>query len=124
MPKRPTDDKVGKTDYQQTYYKKNIRPRSSKKPPPSPRDRNPPPMTFDTFQRSVFVPKDIGVRAKPVVIVSIILKMTIFTVTPFILSFIHVSLTYHQTVPKKCFLWKLIFLTYIYRDLWKHTEKI
>ena len=61
---------LAKTDYQLTYDKKNMRPRSSKRPPQTPRDMNPPPMSFETFQRSVFVPKDIGVRAEPIVFVS------------------------------------------------------
>ena len=61
---------VPKTDYQMTYDRKDVRPRSTKRPPPTPRDTNPPPMTFETFQRSVFVPKDIGVRAQPIVFVS------------------------------------------------------
>ena len=46
-----------KTDYQATYTHKNLRPRSTKRPPPSPRDRNPPPMQMSTVQRDEFVSK-------------------------------------------------------------------
>ena len=53
--------KVGKpslTDYQATYTnKQSHRPRSSKRPPPSPRDRHPPPMLTRTVQQDEFRPK-------------------------------------------------------------------
>ncbi|KAK6173160.1 hypothetical protein SNE40_016668 [Patella caerulea] len=45
----------GNTDYKSTFKPiKNVRPRSSKRPPPSPRDPNPPPMTLVTNQRTEF----------------------------------------------------------------------
>lgn len=50
------------SDYRDTFKQpNNIRPRSSKRPPPSPRDPNPPPMYFDTNQRDDFkAPKETG----------------------------------------------------------------
>lgn len=42
------------TDYKATFTQKNVRPRSSKRPAPSPRDLNPPPMAFSTNQREDF----------------------------------------------------------------------
>ena len=42
------------TDYKATFTQKNVRPRSSKRPPPSPRNLNPPPMAFSTNQREDF----------------------------------------------------------------------
>ncbi|XP_076457679.1 uncharacterized protein LOC143291611 [Babylonia areolata] len=56
------------TDYQSTFKAKNSpRPRSSKRPPPTPRNPNPAPMTFETNQRSEF--KNLGhvERVKPIV---------------------------------------------------------
>lgn len=50
------------SDYRDTFKQpQNVRPRSSKRPPPSPRDSNPPPMTFVTNQREEFrTPKETG----------------------------------------------------------------
>jgi len=43
------------SDYRDTFKGSNhVRPRSSKRPPPSARDPNPPPMTFGTNQRDDF----------------------------------------------------------------------
>ena len=53
--------------YQDEYpAHEHPRPRSTKKPPPTPRDPNPPPMTFWTNQQSDYTPKDLGVRPKPI----------------------------------------------------------
>ena len=59
---------------QATYQAHDLRPRSTKRPPPSPRDHNPPPMTFSTNQRTDFVPKDMGARAKIIEPVSSVMK--------------------------------------------------
>lgn len=50
------------SDYRDTFKQpQNVRPRSSKRPPPSARDPNPPPMTFSTNQREEFrTPKETG----------------------------------------------------------------
>lgn len=50
------------SDYKDTYkLNANVRPRSSKRPPPSPRDPHPPPMTLTTNQRDDFkAPKATG----------------------------------------------------------------
>ncbi|ESO85955.1 hypothetical protein LOTGIDRAFT_239638 [Lottia gigantea] len=54
------------TDYKATFKPKNARPRSSKRPPPSPRDPNPPPMTFSTNQRSEFTKPNNPERVEPI----------------------------------------------------------
>ena len=69
MPKRSTT--VPLSDYQSTYQHHNTRPRSSKKPPPTPMNPCPPPMTFSTNQRSDFIPKDPRVRPQPIILVSL-----------------------------------------------------
>ncbi|XP_052807111.1 uncharacterized protein LOC128236268 isoform X2 [Mya arenaria] len=50
------------SDYRDTFkHAKDVRPRSSKRPPPSPRNPNPPAMTFSTNQRDDFkAPKEVG----------------------------------------------------------------
>ncbi|XP_060589971.1 uncharacterized protein LOC132745164 isoform X1 [Ruditapes philippinarum] len=50
------------SDYRDTFKQpNNIRPRSSKRPPPSPRDPNPPAMVFSTNQREDFrAPRETG----------------------------------------------------------------
>ncbi len=65
---------IPETKYQHDYKYKDIRPRSTKKPPPSPRDPYPPPMNFDTNQRRDFTPKDVSVRASLIQPVSSALK--------------------------------------------------
>lgn len=54
------------THYQEAFRKKPTRMRSSKRPPPSPRDPNPPPMSFETWQRSEFFEKENKGRTAPI----------------------------------------------------------
>ncbi|KAL8573901.1 hypothetical protein ACOMHN_029348 [Nucella lapillus] len=59
---------MGMTDYQSTFKAQTSpRPRSSKRPPPTPLNPHPAPMTFDTNQRTEF--KNLGhvERVKPIV---------------------------------------------------------
>ena len=54
---------TGNTHYQETYKPLYGRPRSSKRPPLSPRDPSPPKMTFETSNRTEFVARDLTQRA-------------------------------------------------------------
>lgn len=65
----PTDRHVpvGESDYQATYKAQlSSRPRSSKRPPPTPRNPYPAPMTFDTNQRTEFKNRGYVERVKPI----------------------------------------------------------
>ncbi|CAD5118516.1 unnamed protein product [Dimorphilus gyrociliatus] len=69
QPFEKTNKKQGpfpETHYQEAYRKKQSRVRSSKRPPPSPRDPNPPPMTFETWQRSEFFERENKGRVAPI----------------------------------------------------------
>ena len=66
---------IPETKYQHDYKYKDIRPRSTKKPPPSPRDPYPPAMHFDTNQRLDFTPKDVSVRASLIQPVSVFSRL-------------------------------------------------
>ena len=64
--KKKRGESFPQTDYQATYHRHKLRPRSTKRPPPERWVPNPAPMTFDTIQRSAYVPKDLGCRPEPV----------------------------------------------------------
>lgn len=64
-----TTDRVplGLTDYQATFKAQRApRPRSSKRPPPTPRNPFPAPMTFETNQRTEFKDRGYVERVKPI----------------------------------------------------------
>ena len=53
------------SDYQDTYRKHATRPRSTKRPPRTPRERNPAPMTLQTSMRAEFRPKFHEFQGRP-----------------------------------------------------------